>query len=241
MPPKKATSVGAAPRGRPAGAKNKADKPAASAKAKPASAKAKGKQRAVSPDDDDDDQQMDLDGREEIQIDDHDHDQDQDDDDDEDEDEHDREKTIPPDLLTRILAEFFEKDGTRITRDANTAVAKYMDIFVKEAIARAAAERGGGFLEVRLSSLLLLRCLDGFGLTFCGACTGRGSRKDSPPAPFRSLTPPPFRSRGPTTSKPPPVSEHTLQAEFRRRGASTIDHNTLCQQQCHNEKILRLR
>lgn len=84
---------------------------------------------------------MDLD-REEIQVD--------DDDQEEEDDEQAREKTIPPDLLTRILAEFFEKDGTRITRDANTAVAKYMDIFVKEAIARAAAERGGGFLEVRL-------------------------------------------------------------------------------------------
>lgn len=167
MPPKKATSTGAAPRGRPAGAKNKADKPstAASAKAKPTSAKAKGKQRAVSPDGDDDDERMDLDHREEIQIDDDDDDG-QEEDDDDDDDEHDREKTIPPDLLTRILAEFFEKDGTRITRDANTAVAKYMDIFVKEAIARAAAERGGGFLEVRSSSLLQLRCLDGCGLIF---------------------------------------------------------------------------
>lgn len=164
MPPKKATSTGTAPRGRPAGAKNKADKPstATSAKAKPTSAKAKGKQRAVSPDDDDD-ERMDLDDREEIQIDD---DDDDGQDDDDDEDEHDRENTIPPDLLTRILAEFFEKDGTTITKDANTAVAKYMDIFVKEAIARAAAERGGGFLEVRLSSLLQLCCLDGFGLTF---------------------------------------------------------------------------
>lgn len=65
-----------------------------------------------------------------------------------DEDDEEPEKTIPPELLTRILHEFFEKDGTRITKDANNAVAKYMDIFVKEAIARAAAERDGGFLEV---------------------------------------------------------------------------------------------
>lgn len=67
-----------------------------------------------------------------------------------DEDDEEPEKTIPPELLTRILHEFFEKDGTRITKDANNAVAKYMDIFVKEAIARAAAERDGGFLEVGL-------------------------------------------------------------------------------------------
>ncbi|KAI0809394.1 CENP-S associating centromere protein X-domain-containing protein [Xylaria sp. FL0064] len=57
-------------------------------------------------------------------------------------------KTIPPELLTRILHEFFEKDGTRISKDANKAVAKYMDIFVREAIARTAVEKGNGFLEV---------------------------------------------------------------------------------------------
>ncbi|KAI0399222.1 CENP-S associating centromere protein X-domain-containing protein [Xylaria palmicola] len=57
-------------------------------------------------------------------------------------------KTIPPELLTRILHEFFEKDGTRISKDANKAVAKYMDIFVREAIARTAVEKGSGFLEV---------------------------------------------------------------------------------------------
>ncbi|KAI1737173.1 CENP-S associating centromere protein X-domain-containing protein [Xylaria scruposa] len=64
-----------------------------------------------------------------------------------DEDEEDK-KTIPPELLTRILHEFFEKDGTRISKDANKAVAKYMDIFVREAIARTAVEKGSGFLEV---------------------------------------------------------------------------------------------
>jgi centromere protein X len=56
--------------------------------------------------------------------------------------------TIPPELLTRLLHEFFEKDGSRISKDANEAVAKYMDIFVREAIARAAVEKEGGFLEV---------------------------------------------------------------------------------------------
>ncbi|KAJ4307274.1 hypothetical protein N0V88_000657 [Collariella sp. IMI 366227] len=66
---------------------------------------------------------------------------------DDDEDDEAREK-IPPELLTRILHEFFEKGETRITRDANSAVARYMDVFVREAIARAAVEREGGFLEV---------------------------------------------------------------------------------------------
>ncbi|KAG8417619.1 hypothetical protein J3458_005113 [Metarhizium acridum] len=58
------------------------------------------------------------------------------------------EKSIPRDLLTRILHEFFAKDSTRISRDANAAVGKYMDIFVREAIARAAMEKNAGFLEV---------------------------------------------------------------------------------------------
>jgi centromere protein X len=58
------------------------------------------------------------------------------------------ENSIPADLLTRILHEFFEKAGTRITSDANKAVGKYMDTFVREAIARAADEREGAFLEV---------------------------------------------------------------------------------------------
>jgi len=61
--------------------------------------------------------------------------------------------TIPPDLLTRMLHHFFEKEGTRISKDANAAVAKYVDVFVREAIARAAAEKQGGFLEVSLLRL----------------------------------------------------------------------------------------
>lgn len=65
------------------------------------------------------------------------------------EEEGEQAKTIPPALLTRLLHEFFAKEGTRITKDANEAVAKYMDVFVREAIARSVAEReGGGFLEV---------------------------------------------------------------------------------------------
>ncbi|KAM0426948.1 hypothetical protein ACHAPT_007846 [Fusarium lateritium] len=70
------------------------------------------------------------------------------------------EKTIPRELLTRLLHEFFAKDATRISRDANDAVGKYFDVFVREAIARAAVEKDGGFLEVddleKISPQLLL-------------------------------------------------------------------------------------
>lgn len=67
---------------------------------------------------------------------------------------------IPPKLLTRLLHEHFQNDKTKIAKDANNVVAKYVDVFVREAIARAAFERaetnghaggrsvGDGFLEV---------------------------------------------------------------------------------------------
>lgn len=156
MPPKPSTT--ASPRGRPPGSKNKASTTTSSragavskssTATATAKAKGKGKQRAEesqSPDEPrrrggvDQDETMGVD------------DDDDDEDDDEEEEEEEPEKSIPPDLLTRILHEFFEKDGTRITKDANNAMAKYMDVFVKEAIARAAAERTGGFLEVSIKS-----------------------------------------------------------------------------------------
>lgn len=68
--------------------------------------------------------------------------------DEEEEDEEAARKTIPPELLTRILHQSFEKDGTRVSKDANAAIAKYMDIFVREAIARTVVEKERGFLEV---------------------------------------------------------------------------------------------
>lgn len=145
MPPKQSTT--ATPRGRPAGSKNKTTATAsrASAGVDKSSAKAKGKQRAVQASSSPEPQRresdtMDVDDRDE---------EDGQEEAEEISDDEEPEKTIPPDLLTRILHEFFEKDGTRITKDANNTVARYMDVFVKEAIARSAAEREGGFLEVR--------------------------------------------------------------------------------------------
>ncbi|KAJ5882988.1 uncharacterized protein N7473_009874 [Penicillium subrubescens] len=67
---------------------------------------------------------------------------------------------IPAKLLTRLLHHHFQNDKTKVAKDANSVVAKYVDVFVREAIARAAFERaeadsaGGGrgandgFLEV---------------------------------------------------------------------------------------------
>jgi len=64
--------------------------------------------------------------------------------------------TIPPKLLTRILHHHFKESDVGIGKDANDLVGKYMETFVREAIARATYERseadggglGGEFLEV---------------------------------------------------------------------------------------------
>ncbi|KAH8433540.1 CENP-X/MHF2 family protein [Aspergillus melleus] len=68
------------------------------------------------------------------------------------------EPEIPPKLLTRLLHTHFQNPKTKIAKDANAVVAKYMDVFVREALARAAFERAevngegasfaDGFLEV---------------------------------------------------------------------------------------------
>ncbi|KAJ0425844.1 CENP-S associating centromere protein X-domain-containing protein [Aspergillus carlsbadensis] len=67
------------------------------------------------------------------------------------------EPLIPQKLLTKLLHHHFRKEKTKIAKDANAVVAKYIDVFVREAVARAAYERsesgtGGGvrdgFLEV---------------------------------------------------------------------------------------------
>lgn len=70
------------------------------------------------------------------------------------------EPEIPPKLLTRLLHTHFQNPKTKIAKDANAVVAKYMDVFVREALARAAFERAevngegasfaDGFLEVCL-------------------------------------------------------------------------------------------
>lgn len=86
----------------------------------------------------------------------------EDEEDNNDEDDEDAPRSIPPDLLIRIMHEFFEKDGTRISKDANAAAAKYMDIFVRETIARAAVEKEAGFVEVSIFPSALPRASLGF-------------------------------------------------------------------------------
>ncbi|KAJ9638407.1 hypothetical protein H2199_007095 [Coniosporium tulheliwenetii] len=78
---------------------------------------------------------------------------------------------IPPRLLTRLLHEGFEDKDIKIGKEAMAVVGKYMETFVREALARAAFEReevdggggggiGDGFLQVedleRIAPQLLL-------------------------------------------------------------------------------------
>jgi centromere protein X len=78
--------------------------------------------------------------------------------------EDERKEHIPEDLLNILIHQFFKQEGTRMSKDANTAVGRYMETFVREALARAAWAReeggGGGDLEVedleRLAPQLVL-------------------------------------------------------------------------------------
>ncbi|RDW90237.1 uncharacterized protein DSM5745_02012 [Aspergillus mulundensis] len=71
------------------------------------------------------------------------------------------EPLIPSKLLTKLVHHHFRNEKTKIAKDANAVVAKYIDVFVREAVARATHERveaqggaaggggiGDGFLEV---------------------------------------------------------------------------------------------
>jgi hypothetical protein len=71
----------------------------------------------------------------------------------------DDEPAIPQKLLTRLLYEGFEDKNMKIGKEAMTVVGKYMETFVREALARAVYEReeaeaeigkgtGDGFLQV---------------------------------------------------------------------------------------------
>ncbi|CEJ79960.1 hypothetical protein VHEMI00170 [[Torrubiella] hemipterigena] len=62
--------------------------------------------------------------------------------------EDDASNAIPRALVRRILNEFFENDNTAISKNANDAISKYVEVFLQEAIARTAVEKRSGFLEV---------------------------------------------------------------------------------------------
>jgi hypothetical protein len=48
---------------------------------------------------------------------------------------------IPPKLLTRLIQHHFEDSDTRLGKDAGELISKYMEIFLREAFARAVHEK----------------------------------------------------------------------------------------------------
>jgi hypothetical protein len=72
--------------------------------------------------------------------------------------EEDHQPVMPEALLTRLLYEGFEDKGTKVGKEAMKVVGKYVETFVREAVARAQLERaeeagdglGEGFLQVSL-------------------------------------------------------------------------------------------
>ena len=66
------------------------------------------------------------------------------------------EPAIPPALLSRLLSHFFQNPKgtpTRMTQDAHASIDKYMEIFIREAVARSVAARTDeAFLDVRTFS-----------------------------------------------------------------------------------------
>lgn len=48
-----------------------------------------------------------------------------------------RQTSIPPDLINVLLHGFFQHDNTRMSKDANAAVGRYIETFVREGLTRA--------------------------------------------------------------------------------------------------------
>ncbi len=61
---------------------------------------------------------------------------------------------IPSELLRRILHQAFKDKGVRMTQEASAGFAKYLDLFLREAIRRTSDEKKGTFLEVSASAVL---------------------------------------------------------------------------------------
>ncbi|EKD14797.1 hypothetical protein MBM_07008 [Drepanopeziza brunnea f. sp. 'multigermtubi' MB_m1] len=53
--------------------------------------------------------------------------------------------SIPTDLINVLLHSFFKQPGSRITKDANAAVGRYIETFVREGVARAEWARENGW------------------------------------------------------------------------------------------------
>ncbi|KAH7419369.1 CENP-S associating centromere protein X-domain-containing protein [Cadophora sp. MPI-SDFR-AT-0126] len=56
-----------------------------------------------------------------------------------------RQTSIPPDLINVLLHGFFQHENTRMSKDANAAVGRYIETFVREGLTRADYEKKHGW------------------------------------------------------------------------------------------------
>lgn len=149
MPPKQSAATGSKPRGRPPSKTGTKNSTGDAASKKGSAVRKSGGKTVVDEDEPEDDERTGGTNSSDIEmVGTRDKDKDQDIDEFASEGEEEQPKRIPPELLRRLLHEAFDRDTTRVSKEANAAVARYFDIFVQEAIARTAAERNGRFLEV---------------------------------------------------------------------------------------------
>jgi centromere protein X len=131
-----------------------------SAKGRPPAKKAK----AIQIEDEDEDEEMD-DG-------DNDEDEDEEDDGgqgnssdggsgDKDDDDDEEALAVPEELVLRILQQHLGKTELRITKNAGSVLALYMDVFVKEAIARSGDNKNTSHLDVSPTKVLYMSIVPG--------------------------------------------------------------------------------
>jgi len=65
-----------------------------------------------------------------------------------------RQTSIPPDLINVLLHGFFQHDNTRMSKDANAAVGRYIETFVREGLTRADYWKKHGWEEGGLNGNL---------------------------------------------------------------------------------------
>ncbi|KAK6539894.1 hypothetical protein TWF694_008731 [Orbilia ellipsospora] len=71
-----------------------------------------------------------------------------------------RKLTIPPELLAKLLKNFMEDEGTKISGAATKTVGKYMHLFLTEAVYRAVSNRRDGDPWSRTNAGLMLEVED---------------------------------------------------------------------------------
>ncbi|KAK6353159.1 hypothetical protein TWF696_005147 [Orbilia brochopaga] len=71
-----------------------------------------------------------------------------------------RKATIPPELLAKLLKNFMEDEGTKVSGAATKTVGEYMHLFLTEAVYRAVSNRRDGDPWAKTNAGLMLEVED---------------------------------------------------------------------------------